>query len=98
MSYFDAATRAHGRGRPSPGGASQHTLAAHFLAKARALPTTDPLHIVADASVLRRLSSVTGWWKFGLEVLRMAGVKFPIKPALTWRPTLECFQLRNVPS
>ena len=51
-----------------PVSARRLTLAVHFLAKARALPTTDPLHTVAVASVPRRLSSVTGWRELGLEV------------------------------
>ena len=69
-----------------PVSARRLTLAARFLAKARALPETDPLRTIADASVPRRLSSVTGWRELGLEVWRTAGVTSPIEPALTWRP------------
>ena len=65
--------------------ARRRTLAARFLAKARALPAADPLRIIADAAVPRRLSSVTGWREVGLEVWRAAGVTSPIEPALTRR-------------
>ena len=65
--------------------ARRRTLAARFLAKARALPAADPLRTIADATVPRRLSSVTGWREVGLEVWRAAGVTSPIEPALTRR-------------
>ncbi|KAF0287558.1 Dynein assembly factor 3, axonemal [Amphibalanus amphitrite] len=44
-----------------PVSARRLSLAARFLAKARALPREDPLRTVADEVVPARLSSVTGW-------------------------------------
>ena len=60
-------------------------LAAHFLAKARALPPGEPLREVGDASVQLRLSSVTGWREVGLAAWRAAGVTSPVEPVLPRR-------------
>ena len=64
----------------APVSARRTTLAARFLAKARALPEEDPLRRVSDANVQPRLSSVTGWRTVGLEAWREAGVVAPIEP------------------
>ena len=69
-----------------PVASRRRALAARFLAKARALPDDDPLRVVADASVPRRLTSVTGWRQLGLEVWGAAGISSPIEPALSGRP------------
>ncbi|XP_043223412.1 uncharacterized protein LOC122382301 [Amphibalanus amphitrite] len=61
------------------------SLAARFLAKARALPREDPLRTVADEVVPARLSSVTGWRQVGMEVWEAAGVSSPIEPILASR-------------
>ena len=63
-----------------PVAARRTMVAARFLAKARALPTEDPLRRVADASVSPRLHSITGWRKEGLAEWRAAGVVAPIEP------------------
>ncbi|KAF0301519.1 putative RNA-directed DNA polymerase from transposon BS [Amphibalanus amphitrite] len=66
----------------APVTARKTTLAARFLAKARALPEEDPLRRVADATVNPRLKAVTGWRTVGLEAWHMAGVVAPIEPVL----------------
>ena len=74
--------------------ARRRTLAARFLAKARglALPAAAPLRTIADATVPRQLSSVTGWrevevWPYSWPswVWRATGVTSPIEPAMTHR-------------
>ena len=64
----------------APVAARRTTLAARFLAKARALPVEDPLRRAADAAVPPRLSSVTGWRAVGAEAWQEAGVVAPIEP------------------
>ncbi|KAF0306566.1 putative RNA-directed DNA polymerase from transposon BS [Amphibalanus amphitrite] len=68
-----------------PVSARRLSLAARFLAKARALPREDPLRTVADEVVPARLSSVTGWRQVGTEVWEAAGVSSPIEPILASR-------------
>ncbi|XP_043195854.1 uncharacterized protein LOC122367106 [Amphibalanus amphitrite] len=68
-----------------PVSARRLSLAARFLAKARALPREDPLRTVADEVVPARLSSVTGWRQVGTEVWEAAGVSSPIEPVLPSR-------------
>ena len=62
------------------------SLAGRFLAKARSLPATDPLRTVADTTVNRRLTSITGWRDLGEEAWRLAGMVYPIEPAPPLRP------------
>ena len=56
------------------------TLAARFMAKARALPAEYPLRRAAEAAVSTRLRSVTGWRQEGLEAWSAAGITAPIEP------------------
>ncbi|KAF0314432.1 putative RNA-directed DNA polymerase from transposon X-element [Amphibalanus amphitrite] len=63
-----------------PVSARRLSLAARFLAKARALPREDPLRTVADEVVPARLSSVTGWRQCPALMnarLRIFGTIFP---------------------
>ncbi|KAF0298696.1 Retrovirus-related Pol polyprotein from type-1 retrotransposable element R1 4 [Amphibalanus amphitrite] len=66
----------------APVTARKTTLAARFLAKARALPEEDPLRRVADATVNPRLKAVTGWRTVVLEAWHVTGVVAPIEPVL----------------
>ena len=62
--------------------ARRSTLAARFLGKARALPPSDPLRAVADATAPSRLSTVTGWRDAGLAAWQAAGITSPVEPVL----------------
>ena len=65
-----------------PVSARRTTLAAKFLAKACALPRTDPLRRVAEADPPHRLKSVTGWRRVGREAWQAAGIAVPVEPLL----------------
>ena len=58
-------------------------LAAHLLAKTRALPAGgDPLRKVAESQAPARLSTLTGWRGVGEEPLGLADICAPIEPIL----------------
>ena len=68
--------------RLAPVSARRTTLAARYLAKAKALPEEDPLRRAADATVNPRLKTVTGYRTVGREAWHVAGVNAPIEPVL----------------
>ena len=59
-------------------------LAAHFLAKAKTLPRSDPFRQVADDKVPARLTSVTGRRQVGLELWEAAGQPVLPRRAPSW--------------
>ena len=69
-----------------PMSARRSSLAARFLAKARALPESDPLRVSAEASPPARLKGTQGWRTVGSEAWRAAGIESSVEQSLTRRP------------
>ena len=70
----------------APVAARRDALAARLLAKAHALPPGDPLRAAAEATVPRRLKSVTGWREVGRAVWERSDISLPIEEKRAARP------------